>query len=180
MIPSISDAMRQVVSDTEAAIKADATVNFGTVPKQLFFRHGNMKEISQQLTELTASPVHKGKKFPLVVLFRDIDETLTESLNGITTGFNCRMAIFTLTESTYNSDQRETKTFKPVLRPILEAFLNQLSQSSVFGMPKIADMKVKKADCFFYGSALAGANPFNDFVDAIEVQNISLKLKNIC
>ena len=88
------------------------------------------------------------------------------------------MAIFTLTEGTFNADQRELATFKPILRPILKHLLYQISVSPVFGQPTIEQMKVTKIDCFFYGSNLSDKNVLNDFVDAIEIQSITLKINN--
>jgi hypothetical protein len=176
--PSISTAFRQLVTDTETALQADANVVFpADTPKKLYFMQGNVIEINTQLQILTKSKVHKGKKFPLVALFRDIKEVpqIDDSVS-----FKCKFGIFTLTDQNYSSDQREEKTFVPVLRPIYEEILNQLSLSTAFGMPNVKDLQIDKWDCFFYGSVQNNKNQFSDFVDAIEVQNISLNLKSIC
>lgn len=179
MMPSISDAFRQLVTDTENALITDDTVNFG-IPKKLYFMHGNLKEITTQLEGLSKSPAHKNKKFPLIALFRDIKESLSDGQFGIDTTFNCKFAIFTLTEATYDSNQREEKNFKLILRPVLSEIINQIRQSVVFGMPTLESLKLEKWDCFFYGTTKDDKNSLNDYVDAIEVSNISLKIKTDC
>lgn len=188
-IPSISDAFRQLVSDTETALIADSTVVFPVgVPKKVYFMQGNIKEVNAKLTKLTQSPDHKGKKYPLVILFRDIKEDLSESQYGYQTEFNAKIAIITLTQATYDTEQREQNTFMPILIPVFQELIDQIRLSSAFGMPTVEQMRIEKYDCYFYGSGLAASaaergndkNLFNDFVDAIDVQNISLKLNNIC
>lgn len=180
-IPSISASFRQLVSDTEAALIDDSNVVFPSdVPKKLHFMQGNIAEVNARLQEMTNSPQHKGKKYPLFVLFRDIKEGLNEERFGLSTAFNAKFAIFTLTNPKYTSDQREEKTFTPILRPILEEIINQISKSKAFGMPTVKQMKIEKWDCFFYGSSQNNKNPFGDYLDAIEVPSISLVLKNKC
>lgn len=175
--PSISAAFRQLVTDTEAAIQEDTTVVFPTdVPKKLYFMQGNVMEVSGQLLKLTKSPQHKGKKFPLVVLFRDIKEGIEDT--GIK--FKAHFAIFTLTQETYSSDEREVKTFNPILRPIFEEIVNQLQNSAAFNAPSLKELAIEKYDCFFYGSVQNNKNPFGDRVDAIDVTSISLSLNNNC
>lgn len=171
--PSISAAFKQLVADTEIELIADSTVVFpADVPKKLYFMQGNVVEVNTRLQSMTNSGQHKGKKFPLVVLFRDIKERIT--IDGIE--FNCKVGIFTLTQPTYTADEREEKTFIPILRPIFEELLNQFSVSKAFGQPTVKDMEIDKWDCFFYGSVQGNKNQFNDKVDAIEISNIKLKL----
>jgi hypothetical protein len=47
-------------------------------------------------------------------------------------------------------------------------------------MPNINTMKVKSTNCYFYGTNLNNKNQFNDYVDAIDIESISLTLKNVC
>ena len=179
--PSISGAFRQLVADTEASLIGDSSVAFpADVPKKLYFMQGNIIEVNTRLQGMTNSPQHKGKKYPLVVLFRDLKEKISQERHGFGTSFNAKFAIFTLTDPKYTSDQREEKTFTPILRPILEKMITNISASSIFGMPTVEQMKIEKWDCFFYGSSQNNKNIFGDYLDAIEVPNISLVLKSKC
>lgn len=137
---------------------------------------GNVTEIAGQLQKLTKSPQHKGKKFPLVALFRDIKENIEDTRIKI----KAHLAIFTLTQENYSSDERETKTFNPILRPVFEELVNQLQNSPAFNAPSLKEMAIEKYDCFFYGSVQNNKNPFGDRVDAIDITSISLTLNNNC
>lgn len=178
--PSISAALQQVTNRTLAALIADKKVQFGFT-KQLYFRQGNLKEVNKQLTLAGKSPVHKGKRFPLIVLMRDFKETLEKGQYGSDASSKIKLLFFNLTQPDYSSDQREEKVFAPILRPIVSEFINQLSMSVEFGMPDIYDqMKPEKTECFFYGTSDDSKNAFGDYVDAIEL-DLYLSLKNnIC
>lgn len=166
------------------ALIANTSIDFGTIPKKLYFIQGNKKEILSVLQAMTKGPKTKDKKYPVIALFRDVKENLFEMKDGISTTFNAHLAIFTLTSPTYRADEREEKVFKKILIPIFEEFIRQLGKSKAFGMPTVKEMAIKKWDCYFYGSGFADGNKDRnillDFVDAIDIESISLKLKNIC
>ena len=171
------------MQDTEAAIIADKSINWGYLPKKITFMSGNFLEINARILEMTNStnPAISNGKYPLVALFKDIKETLTEGPIGIESSFKCKFAILTLTTPDYRHDEREAINFKPVLIPILEAMLKQFQQSAQFGMPTLQQMNVQATDCYFYGTGFNqdNKNPFSDYVDAIEVESISLNIKNL-
>lgn len=179
-IPSISDAFKTVVAATEAAIIANTTLNWGTLPKRVFFMHGHPKEIVNVLQAYTNSPEMKHKKYPLVALFRDIREDIELQRYGLAPSFKCRFVICTLTSPTLRADDREIQNFKPILIPIFEEIIKQISKSKRFGMPRVKDMKIVKFDRYFWGSEQVEKNILNDYIDAVEVESITLSLKNIC
>lgn len=180
-MPSISDAFKDAVALTEAAIIANSSINFGAIPKKVYFMHGHPKEVVSVLQSYTNSPAMKNQKYPLVALFRDIREDLNEQLFGLGSSFKCRFVICTLTTPTLRADDREQKNFKPILIPIFEELIKQISASSFFGCPTVENMKIAKWDRYFWGTQAADKNTLNDYIDAIEVESISLKLiNNIC
>lgn len=179
-IPSISDAFKSIVAATEAAIIADNSLDWGVLPKKVYFMHGHPKEIVNVLQAYTNSPEKKNEKYPLVALFRDIREDIENQRFGLGTTFKCRFVICTLTSPTLRADDREQQNFKPILIPIFEEIIKQISKSKLFGMPNIKDMKIVKYDRYFWGSEQVEKNKLNDYIDAVEVESISLTLKNIC
>ena len=62
-IPSISDAFKDVTTKVSDAIAADPNVNFGTIPKQVYFMHGHPNEIVSVLQSYTNSPTKKNQKY---------------------------------------------------------------------------------------------------------------------
>jgi hypothetical protein len=179
--PSISKAFAKIVTDTETAIIADTTLNWGSLPKKVHFMSGNLLEISNRLTEMTNSPnpLISNGKYPLVALFKDITEDIIQGDKGLESTFDAKLGIFTLSTQTDRHDQRRDKNFIPILIPILEKMIDVISRSTQFGMPDIKSMRLKATNCYFYGSTLNNKNQFNDFVDAIEIERISLNIKNI-
>lgn len=177
--PSISKAFKEVVEATETAIIADTSLNWGTLPRKVYFMSGNIKEITQRLTVMTQSPdpLISNGKYPLVALLKDIPETVTTIRTGYKVAFNARLLIITLTQPEYQHDQRRDINFIPVLEPILDKMLTVIGAKANFGMPSLEDMKLKKTNCYFYGSSINNKNQFNDYVDAIYVENLSLTLK---
>lgn len=178
-LPSITTAFKNVVTATDAAIIADTDVDFVAIPKRVYFMHGHPKEIVNVLQEYTNSPTHKNSKYPLIALMRDIREELSDQQHGFGTDFKARIVICTLTKETLRADDREIKNFIPILNPVFEEFIYQLSQSVDFGMPTISEMKIVKHDRYYWGSQVADKNVFNDCIDAIEIESISLKINQI-
>lgn len=178
-LPSISAKLKQVVAATEAALIADSTIDFGTVPKKLYFMHGHPKEIVAVLQSYTNSPAKKNQKYPLVALFRDIKEKVNQQQYGLASTFKCRIVICTLTDPNLRADDREQRNFIPILLPIFEELLYQLSISAEFGTPTIEEMEVEKWDRYFWGSQAVDKNILNDYIDAVEIESITLKNLNI-
>lgn len=179
-IPSISDAVEQVVQDTETAIIADITLDWGALPKRVYFMHDTPKKVAQTLQEYTNSPDYKNKKYPLVILFEDIRQTFRQGLNGITTSFKARMAICTLTDPSYRAPKRDAENFNPILTPIAEELIRQFSKSKSFGSPTVDAMELIYWKRYSWGAVEVDKNILNDYIDAIELESITLNLKNIC
>jgi hypothetical protein len=97
LIPSISDAFKTVVEQVEADIIADSSLNWGTLPKKVYFKQGTIKEINAVLTAYSGSQEFSVKKYPLVCLIRDIKEKLEIQGNGYATNFACRILIINFT-----------------------------------------------------------------------------------
>lgn len=185
-LPSISDGLEAVVAKTKTAIVANTSINFGldenqqAIVKDLFFMHGNVKEITNVLKSMSDGSETKDKKYPLIALFRDVKEELEEQRFGFGSSFNAHLGIFNVTNPKLRAEDRKVTSFDNILIPIFEEFIRQLSHSVAFGQPRVNDMKIIKWDCYLYGSSLNDKNIFGDYVDAIDIERISLKLKNIC
>lgn len=182
IIPSISDKFKEVIASTEADIIADTSLDWGLLPKKLYFLHGHPKEIVTTLQAYTNSTgPKKNQKYPLVALFRDIREEIVQQQYGLGGPFKCSFIICTLTKASDRADDRERKNFKPILLPIFDKLIKQISLYEGFGTPTIDEMKIVKWDRYFWGTQSLDKNVLNDCVDAIEVETISLQnINNIC
>lgn len=143
----------------------------------VYYKYGHPKEISNRLQELSNSPTEGHKKFPLIILFTDI--TIKKDVPGFYGSANLRMLVANITEPTYISEDRTEKNFKPVLHPIKEELIKQIGEHSQFTYDN--ELTYSETDMYFYGSEINDKNIFNDYIDAIELKNIQLNIKNkIC
>jgi len=179
-LPSITNAFKTLVEATEAAIIADATIDWGELPKKLYFMHGHPKEIVQRLADLGKGSETKDKKYPLVALFRDIKEKITQGAQGLNSKFKVHLVICVFTEAKYRADEREEKNFIPILHPIVEHLIQQLTESSEFGCPSIDELELEKWDRYFWGTQSMDAQILLDRVDAVEIENITLSQSYFC
>lgn len=167
----IVEEMASVVAKVNTALTA---ANFGTTP--VYYMYGHPMEINNRLQKLTDSPTEGSKKFPLIILFTDI--TIDKSVVGFYGSVSLRMLIANFTLPEYISEQRTEINFKPILHPIKKELINQIDRHDRFTYED--ELIYKETDMYYYGSEINKANIFNDRIDAIELRDIKLNIKNKC
>lgn len=165
---TIKDAFNDIVQNTLCELKKNTSV------QELYFMQGHPKEIVDVLASYTQSPTHKNKKYPLIALLRDFKEKQSTIKDGVRISFNPKFIICTLTSPTMRADEREVKNFIPVLHPIFNEFIYQITQSEYFGMPHFDTLNIEKWDRYYWGNEAMDKNKLNDHVDAVEISNIDL------
>jgi hypothetical protein len=146
--------------------------------RPIYFMHGHIQEIVQELKKLSEDKESKAMRFPLVALLRDFPETKGQEI-GIATEARFTLLIATRTEPTYNSEKRKAISFIPVLYPIWEAVEKQLLWSPQIQQSGIG-LNYTQIDHYFWGKeGIYGseANIFNDWIDCIEIRDLNLKIK---
>jgi hypothetical protein len=142
------------------------------------FMWGHPIEIVNTLGDWTKHDDLKFDKFPLIALFTDIP--IFKNKYGDYDGTLLEIIIATGTERTYDSPTREIKTFAPILRPLYTYFMEELERSNVFAVNDVnTDLKHEYNERFFWGKqGIYGnvGNVFNDFIDAIQIRNLDLKV----
>lgn len=143
----------------------------------VYYKYGHPVEISSRLQAITNSTTEGHKKFPLIILFTDI--TIQKDVPGFYGSANLRMLVANITEPHYISEDRTEKNFKPVLHPIKEELVRQIGLHAQFTYD--GELTYDETDMYFYGSEINKKNVFNDYIDAIELKNIKVNIKNkIC
>ncbi|RLD32322.1 MAG: hypothetical protein DRI83_11075 [Bacteroidetes bacterium] len=139
-----------------------------------FFMFGHRQEISNRLLMKDKDRVYKYQKYPLFVLRLDFPEDVTsDHVHEVT----LNMAIMDSTDKNYRAPERYEKVFHPILMPLYFDFIEKLQASSETmgtGYPEHT-----KIDRPFWGVDESGRNVkyiFSDPLDAIELQNLKLKL----
>jgi hypothetical protein len=149
--------------------------------RPVYYMFGHPVEIVNRLQEMTNSPSEKDKKFPLVVLFTDIAIPRNQTI-GFYGKAKLQIIIANYTEQNYDSPDRLANNFKPILQPIKEELLNQISRHKQFTFEEAVEFT--EIERYFWGKqGLYGntGNEFNDFIDCIELKDVSVTIKNnIC
>ncbi len=168
----ISDIVDRVRSDSDNPCTGDAP----------YYMYGHPLDVIGQLQMKDKNDNFKYKKYPVIILLQDYDETYGDSqvVKSEVTGLN--VIIATNTSPDYISSERYTNNFKPTLQPLYELFVEHLVSSKQFLEIAPGAVPHTKTDRLYWGrSGLYGndANIFNDYIDAIEITDLNLKLSKI-
>lgn len=144
------------------------------------YMYGHPLEVTESLQQMTATPSVSKTKFPLIALLTDFPER--KGLDGVYSEVTLNIIIATLTDRNYKAHQRYVNTFKPTLYPVYNEFVNKLYHCHDFELVAPERVEHVKYDRLYWGrTGLYGkeGNLFNDYIDAIEIDNLRLKLKNL-
>lgn len=173
-LPSYMQVLAQYLPDlfTPVAARMAVLCNF-----PIYYEWGHQPEIAQKLTNLDKTPQTKTKKYPLMWLVMDFKEAKGANMDVYTkTSISIVFAVGT--QPLYTEQQRRDKSFLPTLLPMYQAFLQALSESSSFRKPYGPLIKHDFALRPYWGDG-TNHNVFNDFVDCIEITNLSLDVKQL-
>ena len=180
----IDDIIGEVIQATSDAILptiiANETAALGSsLIQQIRFSKSSFDELIETLGQADKSGVERFNKFPLTHLVQDmvINRGADTGIFGTAT---VNIIFVHQTQQSFKTEERDEKVFKPVLWPIYYQFLEQLKKNNwVFQTDtttgEFPHRVIKRA---FWGNRnLQGSkNILNDYVDAIEVQNLQLKI----
>lgn len=141
----------------------------------LFYEWGHQPEIAQKLTNLDKSKTMKSQKYPLLWLVMDFKEGKGANWD-VYSKTTLSFVLAVDTDPNYTEQQRRDKSFLPKLLPMYQAFLQALGESVSFRKPYAPGIKHDFALRPYWGNG-NNHNLFNDFVDCIEITNLSLDVK---
>jgi hypothetical protein len=146
------------------------------------FLWGHVLEVVNTLQTYSNNPDLRTAKYPLIALFTDIP--VFKNKYGDFDGTLLHIVIANSTMPAYDSPRREGINFIPILRPLYGYFIAELKKSSVFSiLNPMTDLKHEYYERFYWGKeGLYGntGNIFNDYIDAIEIRNLDLRLNTPC
>jgi len=161
-------------------IKANEIAATGSsLIQQLRFSKSSFDELIETLSQADKSGVERYNKYPLAHLVQDMVITRGSDA-GIYGTATVNLIFMHQTMQAYKTDERDDKVFKPVLWPIYYQFLEQLKKNNwVFQTDattgEFPHRVIKRA--FWGNRKLEGSKLLlNDYVDAIEIQNLNLKI----
>ncbi len=162
-------------SDTLTTGKAN---NNCTLQPVIGWHYGHPQELVNRFKEMTAKSTVKKEMFPAVCLLLDIEERMGGAAYDREAAL--KIVIITDTRREFSSVDRKTYSFDAILQPIYERLMQKIAAST-----SIAEVYPdhNKIDRYFWGrEGLYGntGNIFNDFIDAIEIDNLIIHTLKTC
>jgi len=138
-----------------------------------YYMHGHPIEIANILSQKETSSSHKYKKYPVICLLQDFDE----EHDGQRVSASLNLVIITESKQDYEAGERYNDTFKNTLIPIYGLLMAEIIRSKHMDLlPR--NIKWTKTDRLFWGRN--DESVVNDFIDAIEIQNLNLTFHKFC
>jgi hypothetical protein len=141
----------------------------------LNYQYGYVTELNETLNEYSKTPAFKALKFPLVWLAQPF--TITHG------DYNCfgkakvDVFIFNRTDANLKAADRMTNNFKPVIYPIYEQLIEQISEHAAFMEQDNEAIKHETTDRYFWD----GINPtITDVVDWMYIKGLEITIRNKC
>ena len=170
----IPDLVGQVVAKVDTYFST-RTIN----PFAVSYDFGHYSEVNRNLTLKEGNP-DKPLKYPLVWLVMDMEESVGKL--GVYAEVNMNLIIAVDTTPTLTMQERRDQKFLPVLYPIYARLLEEFKNSKAFQTAAV--IQHTKIDRPYWGIQDAQgngvANLFNDYMDAVQIKNLKLTVKNIC
>lgn len=167
----IEDIVDEVRSDSSNPASGEAP----------YYLHGHPVDVMNQMTLREKSDQLKFKKWPLIALFQDFEESYGASpLTQSEVSLN--IIIATNTKADFFAAQRYDQSFRTTLQPLYELFITKLVSSKKFKdlVPGINNVPHTKIDRLYWGTDSGTGNTshkFPDYIDAIEIRDLNLKLR---
>lgn len=171
-----------IVETIGEVVKAVSDKLYPSPAKGIFYQYGRSIQILQQLQQLNNGITEetKNSKYPLFALFQDFPESHS-TMWELSVTFP-KISIATITRSTDPVPKRYAQTFKPILYPIYELFLPELARHknvvSALGGKDFKHIKWDRPGTQPAADKTIASN-FNDYVDAIEIQNLEVVFKQV-
>lgn len=171
----IADVFGDIVSKVSAILTPGFKILDPTI-QGINYQYGPYKEVFGNLVQL-GKVDGGGKKYPLVWLWLPNDMNHGDILGyaGISP---LRIIIARWSNATDKTPARYANNFKPFLYPIYLELMNQLYLDPRIVSDGHGMIPHKQTDWPYWGgdSPPEEANPFGDFVDAIEIKGLKINL----
>lgn len=143
------------------------------------YQYGHPLEIIKTLGNFDNGVASKFKKYPLVAFF--LDSTVSRGELGLYGEQEINMAIIRACKNpNQTAKERDEFNFIPVLTPIYLELMEQIAlRGDLFKVQSAEQIPHRVTNRYYWGKdGLWGndANIFNDWVDAIEINNMRLKI----
>lgn len=163
---SINEIFRDIVTNTSK--------EYG---KNVSYMFGDWEYIAGELTKWSESQKTSKLKFPIICLYSPYMEDRTKNNPAASLDF----LILVNTSKEYINEDREKISFEKVLRPIYNIFIKKIGTCPFLEKNYNNIVPHQYTENYRYGRKGVETKdvPFKDFIDAIEIKNLSITIKNI-
>jgi hypothetical protein len=139
----------------------------------LKYHYGTRQEIITTFTEMTESITIKSSMFPAICLIMPFKETVKGSGNR---DINLNLLILTDSKQEFSTPDRYAYNYVPILYPLLELFIEK-AQCHHEILPQNPEYeRTDQVSWGRYGLDENKSQQFNDYIDAIEIENLKLEI----
>lgn len=182
IVDIIGSVVQAVQTEVLATIQQNERNALGnTLIQNINYQYGHFRELISTLAQwdADASQQLQLQKYPLVFVVQDFKEQRGKTA-GVYADVSLNIVVCHQTDPNYKVTDRMANVFKPVLYPIYYSLMKQLSKASLTFAASPDLISHDKWDRAFWGTTKLNAgndkNMLNDYVDAIDIQNLSLKI----
>lgn len=146
---------------------------------EINYTFGNAQYVKDRLDELSKTVKGCEMKFPLIALFCPFNEQRNSS--SYYTKAKVRILIAHSSMRQWSNEQRLESSFKNVLRPIYNRFIEALKEDGRFDFPYDEHVPHEYSENYSYGryGAHTGTGEsVSEPIDAINISNLELTVKN--
>jgi hypothetical protein len=168
-------------TDLMFKVRGDATGEDSYKALAPYYEYGHILEIAKTLMKKDEGTlVHQFKKYPIIILPLDITGVYNSTFDAFDYD-NITLIIANITDPTFTAARRLELSFKPTLYPLYEELMTKLRfNHNIIPNAVVPYIEHSKTDRFFWGSQLnPQGNVVNDHLDAIEIKDMKIKVKNI-
>lgn len=158
------------------AAKVDLILSTRTEdPFHVYYDYGRYLEVTRNLIAKDGGDQTKHEKYPLIWLV--VPYAVVETIPGIDCEIrDMEIIIATTTIQASTSPERIVKNFIPRLWPIYDELRRQIDRSGFFTDIDFDNVHTRIDQPYWDGKETRGANLFTDYIDAIQLKNIKLKV----
>lgn len=174
----IADVVRETSVDCTLTVVGRKGVAVEIPCPDIHYVFGNAQYVKDKLDELSKTPRGNEMKFPMIALFCPFNEQRNSP--DYYTKAKVRVLIACSSDKGWSNEQRLETSFRNILRPIYDRFLESLKADGRFDFGYDGHVAHEYSENYSYGryGAHTGTGEeVSEPIDAINISNLELKVK---